>query len=257
MTERRNWTRDELLIALKIYCELEFGKLHQYNPRIVEVSGYLNRTPSSLAMKLVNFASLDPAMMGKGLKGASKADAAIMQEFLHEAESVILQSDDVYRTLTDNKNPMGLSDREPLSDYDFERFTHTEKIFQVKIHTVQQFFRTAVISSYHLKCAVCDLGLQEMLTASHIITWSKNVISRADPSNGISLCALHDRAFDRGFFALDDDYIVTLSDRLTSASGLPVEHMFLRFENQPISLPFRFLPNKHYLQWHRDNVFLG
>jgi putative restriction endonuclease len=180
-----------------------------------------------------------------------------MQEFLHDTEAMILQSEDVYRILTANQNPMGLSDRDYVSDYDSERFTRTERISQVKTRTVQQFFRTAVISSYHLKCAVCNLSLQEMLTASHIIPWSKNEESRADPSNGISLCALHDRAFDRGFFALHDDYTITLSSRVTIANSLSVEHMFLRFDNKPINLPFRFLPNKNYLQWHKDNVFLG
>jgi putative restriction endonuclease len=51
MVERRNWIRNELLVALKIYCELEFGQFHQHHPRILEVSTYLQRTPSSLAMK--------------------------------------------------------------------------------------------------------------------------------------------------------------------------------------------------------------
>lgn len=104
MIERRNWTRDELLVALKIYCELEFGQFHQHQPRIIEVSDYLHRTPSSLAMKLCNFASLDPAMMGKGLKSASKADAAIMDEFLHDTEKVILESEKVYTDFSTHTN---------------------------------------------------------------------------------------------------------------------------------------------------------
>lgn len=257
MIERRNWTRDELLVALKIYCELEFGQFHQHQPRIIEVGTYIQRTPSSVAMKLCNFASLDPAMMGKGLKGASKADAAIMQEFLHDTEKVILESEKAFQDFSTQKPITGLAEPNAVFEYDFENITQTEKISQVKTRTVQQFFRTAVISSYHFKCAICELGLQEMLTASHIIPWSKNEKFRTDPANGISLCALHDRAFDRGFFALNDDYAVMLSGRLTSVKSLPVEHMFTRFNRQPLKLPFRFLPNKEYLEWHRDNVFLG
>ncbi len=257
MTERRNWTRDELLVALKIYCELEFGQFHQHQSRIIEVSAYIQRTPSSLAMKLCNFASLDPAMMGKGLKSASKADVAIMHEFLHDTEKVILESEKAYHDFSTYTPPTGLAEPHAVFEYDFESITQTERISQVKTRTVQQFFRTAVISSYHFKCAICELGLQEMLTASHIIPWSKNEKFRTDPANGISLCALHDRAFDRGFIALNNDYAVMLSGRLTSSKGLPVEHMFTRFNKQPLKLPFRFLPNKEYLEWHRDNVFLS
>lgn len=81
MTERRNWTRDELLVALKIYCELEFGQFHQHQQRIVEVSTYIQRTPSSLAMKLCNFASLDPAMMGMRARRVNPRRCSINARF--------------------------------------------------------------------------------------------------------------------------------------------------------------------------------
>jgi putative restriction endonuclease len=54
------WTREHLLIALNLYCKLPFGKLHRGNPIIVEVAAKMGRTANSLAMKLCNFASLDP-----------------------------------------------------------------------------------------------------------------------------------------------------------------------------------------------------
>ena len=54
------WTREHRLIALNLYCKLPFGKLHKDNPIIKEVAAKMGRTPSSLAMKLCNFASLDP-----------------------------------------------------------------------------------------------------------------------------------------------------------------------------------------------------
>jgi putative restriction endonuclease len=257
MTERRSWTRDELLVALKVYCELEFGKLDQRNKRIIEVSDYLNRTPSSLAMKLVNFASLDPAMHGKGLKGASKADRAIMEEFMNNMETTILQSEEIYTVFKRGKNSITTSENEHPHYFEEHNFTQTEKLSEVKIRTVQKFFRNAVISSYHSKCAVCNLGFKEMLVASHIIPWSQRQDCRANPANGISLCGLHDKAFDRGFFTIGRDYTVILSEKLISSNDLPVEHMFKRFENQQLTLPFRFAPSEEYLKWHRNNIFIG
>ena len=66
MSERKCWSRDELMIAMNLYCKLSFGQIHQRTPIIIEVSQKLGRTPSSLAMKLVNFASLDPDLQARG-----------------------------------------------------------------------------------------------------------------------------------------------------------------------------------------------
>ena len=84
MTARKAWSEFDLLVALGLYCELPFGKFHQRHPRIIEVAYKLERSPSSVAMKLSNIASLDPIITGsgrKGLAGASQADRDLWQEF--------------------------------------------------------------------------------------------------------------------------------------------------------------------------------
>ncbi|SFL09989.1 putative restriction endonuclease [Nitrosomonas aestuarii] len=48
MNVGRKWIREELLVALKMYCELEFGQFHSRQPRIVEVSEYLSRNRALL-----------------------------------------------------------------------------------------------------------------------------------------------------------------------------------------------------------------
>ena len=78
------WTREHFLIALNLYCKLPFGKLHRGNPLIIEVAQKMGRTPSSLAMKLCNFASLDPVQQARGIKGlvgATKQDREMWKEF--------------------------------------------------------------------------------------------------------------------------------------------------------------------------------
>jgi len=67
------WTREHFLIALNLYCKLPFGKLHKGNPLIIEVAQKMGRTPSSLAMKLCNFASLDSVQQARGIKGLAGA----------------------------------------------------------------------------------------------------------------------------------------------------------------------------------------
>jgi len=78
------WTREHSLIALNLYGKLPFGKFDKGNRVIVEVASKMGRTPSSLAMKLSNLASLDPIQRARGIKGlsgASQQDRELWKEF--------------------------------------------------------------------------------------------------------------------------------------------------------------------------------
>ena len=67
------WTREELILAINLYCKLPFGRLHRANPDIIHLAKLIHRTPSAVALKLVNFASFDPSLRARGIKGASNA----------------------------------------------------------------------------------------------------------------------------------------------------------------------------------------
>src|SRR5688572_29977478 len=93
MADRLGWTRDQLLVALRLYMRSPFGRLHGRNPEIIQLAAKIGRTPSALAMKACNFASLDPAFLAtrrKGLSGASEADRAVWAEFAANPEQVAL-----------------------------------------------------------------------------------------------------------------------------------------------------------------------
>ena len=73
-----------MIAALMLYRKLAFGQLHGRNPDVIRLAEKLDRTPGSVAMKLCNFASLDPKLMKrgvKGLQGASERDREIWGEF--------------------------------------------------------------------------------------------------------------------------------------------------------------------------------
>ena len=95
-----------------------------------------------------------------------------------------------------------------------------------------------------------------MLTASHIIPWTANVELRADPRNGLSLCALHDRAFDRGLMCVDQN----LRLRLSRYAEFRVESevfrvAFTALDGESISLRERFHPSSTSLEDHRSKIF--
>jgi hypothetical protein len=106
MPRGKPWLRNELIIAMNLYCKLPFGQLDNRTRIIIEVAERLGRTPSSLAMKLVNFASLDPVLQARGiqgLRGASKADRLIWQEFNTKWEQLGEESEARFQELFENE----------------------------------------------------------------------------------------------------------------------------------------------------------
>ena len=117
MTTRTNWTRRQLLLAFALYCRLPFGRLHNRNPEIVRYAEAIGRTPSALAMKLVNIASLDPAITTtgrRGLRAASAADRAMWDEMNSDWERFAVESQ---RALTDIEEPRNGSSPNLTFDY--------------------------------------------------------------------------------------------------------------------------------------------
>lgn len=97
MSKGRPWNREELIVVFNLYCSMNFGQMHSRNPAIIEMARVIGRTPGSVAMKLVNFASFDPAHQTRGvsgLKGASHADRAIWDEFNSDWEHLPLRVND-------------------------------------------------------------------------------------------------------------------------------------------------------------------
>ena len=89
------WSREQLILAVKLYCELPFGKMHKGNPNIISMAKVIGRTPSAVARKLVNFASFDLSLQERGIKGlthASKLDKEIWDEFYNDWESLAFKS---------------------------------------------------------------------------------------------------------------------------------------------------------------------
>src|ERR1700712_2012490 len=102
MIPRKQWTRDELLIALNVYHKLTFGQLHARQPVIIELAKKLGRGANSLAMKLCNFASLDPALKLRGIKGlpsTSVLDRTVWTEFHADLNETVPASEGALRTL--------------------------------------------------------------------------------------------------------------------------------------------------------------
>lgn len=266
MSSGKPWTHDELMIAMNLYCKLPFGQLRHGNPLVIEVARKLGRTPSSLSMKLCNLASLDPyhqARGVKGLRGASRADRQVWEEFTSDWEQYGVESEEKLQTLfgqSEKNGPIvkGLSAQKYIVKLPtVEPSGPTEAIVTTKTRLGQRFFRQSVLASYNCRCCITGNPIPELLIASHILPWGQYPEQRLNPKNGLCLAQTQDAAFDKGLITLDEDFRLILSPYLREF--LPNEALsrnFVVYEGKYIELPDKFLPDGDFMQKHREEVFL-
>jgi putative restriction endonuclease len=175
------WTRDHYLIALNLYCKLPFGKLHKSNPLIVDAAKRMGRTPSSLAMKLCNFAALDPVQRARGIRGlpgATHQDQHWWDEFHKDVNVLGPESEQKVHDLytTDENREVDFLDANRVRLEKSPRWLPpdgpTERIASVVIRRGQQFFRQSILNAYGVRCCISGINIPQLLIASHIAPWS-------------------------------------------------------------------------------------
>jgi hypothetical protein len=259
MVKGNRWTREELLLAMNLYCKLPFGQLRHGNPDVIRLARALGRTPSSVSMKLCNFASFDPALQARGVKGltgASRADKAIWDEFHGNWEALASESEALAEPYGINAPPATDVEEIRMPAVSFEGPTDAQRMAVVR--RGQWFFRQAVLASYACRCCITGLPVARLLVASHILPWSGHPTERVNPRNGLCLARTHDGAFDAGLITFDDQRRLVLSKRLRDY--LPdeaVERHFVAYEGQPLRLPEKFQPDDSFLAAHRQTVFVA
>ncbi len=121
-------------------------------------------------------------------------------------------------------------------------------------------FRRRVLTAYEHRCAVC--GLQLLLSGSSValeaahVKWHQAGGPGTVP-NGICLCVLHHKLFDRGAFTVTPPRTVLISDEISGLAGLK-EHL-LTFHGKQLHSPIHLddTPAAAFLLWHRREVFRG
>lgn len=252
-----NWTRPQTLAALHLYLLLPFGQLHQRNPKIKQLAQWIGRTPGSIALKLVNLASLDPVIVASGRRGmgnASSLDKKIWAELLANWDAVALSAAAEYETLALRQGVQPdqdlLDDLPPSEDLlALEEGRTRSAVVQIRVN--QARFRKAVLSGYDATCCISGLQHEKLVIASHIVPWSEDAKNRLNPQNGLCLSALHDRAYDQGLITVMPDFTVRVSPKIKAVKGDSfILESLLRFDQQSIRFPNRFGPAPAFLEWH-------
>lgn len=204
---KKPWREDELLLALNLYTKLQFGQLHSKNPQIIRLAEYMGRTPGSVAMKLCNFASIDPELPRKGLSGASNLDREMWTRYF-DNEDLIMLSEELMLPVFGKPGVIDTIKKD-ISDY---CGSEIEKLMQYRVH--QSFFKSAVLSNFNEKCCLTGMTQRELLTACHIIPWENDKMNRLNPKNGLCFNTLHAVAFNKGLISLDNSLKVIISSKI-------------------------------------------
>ena len=253
MSARSSWTRQQLLVAFTLYCRLPFGRLHSKNPEVISAAEAIGRTPSALAMKLTNIASLDPAITSSGRTGLRKAsanDRAMWDEMHNDWERFAVESQKAIEAM----QPAAMQTDKPAQE-EPENRVGQDRLVETTTRIGQSFFRAMILSAYNERCCITGLSIPSLLVASHIVPWSHDKQYRVNPRNGLLLSTLHDKAFDSGIFTLNDDMTVRISPTYSGRDDRYFSESLERYEGLPIRLPQKFAPDQDLLSYHRAHIF--
>jgi len=250
---RENWTREQTIVALNLYCKIPFNRVGSNHPDIIRIAKIIGRSPNSVKMKIGNFGSFDPELKRRGIVGlanSSKLDEIVWEEFNNNWENLAFESEVLISNFSNE--PIEKSSQINIENLPLGR--ERETIIKARVN--QSFFRSTILSSYNLKCCITGLSIPDFLVASHIVPWSKDEKIRLNPHNGLCINSIHDKAFDKGFITVTEDYKIKISKYLSDyKKEEAVSDFFLKFENQSIILPDKFLPERAFLEYHHQNIF--
>lgn len=121
-------------------------------------------------------------------------------------------------------------------------------------------FRANILKAYEYRCAVCGfdvrLGQQPVALEAAHIKWRQAGGPDVEV-NGLALCTLHHKLFDRGAFTLSSDLEILVSDDAHGATGF--QEWLMNFHGLKLNFPQRqtYYPSEHYTRWHVREVFKG
>ena len=245
-----NWTREELILAFNLYLKIPFGKMHKGNEEVKKLAATLGRrTADSVAIRLTNFANVDPYHQERGVKGMDggrKQVKPIWDEFINNQEELVFESE---RILADYKHTT-IEETYPEIVFDLKDLVGEVKIRAVKVRVNQSVFRKMILKTYQNRCAISGIDLPELLVAGHIVPWAENEHERLNPENGLCLSNLYDRAYEKGLICIDTEYRIVLSKRLKEETTKDFyKEFFGRFENCFIRVPKTYQPRKDFLEY--------
>lgn len=221
-----------------------------------ELARLIGRTKGSAAIRLVNFAACDPYIINSGRTGmvaGKNVCQPIWDEFANDRERLFIEAQRIKADLFHKP----IEETLQLTAADLEG---KEKSVVIKQRVNQAVFRSMILHNYEERCAISGINIPELLVAGHIIPWADSTPQqKLCPENGICLSALYDKAFDKGLITISpDDYTICLSSALREFEPEDYfDNHFGSVNGKQIMMPIEHKPDRDFLAYHRDCVFMG
>lgn len=129
-----------------------------------------------------------------------------------------------------------LDEREPFLVEDPIERRYAVRETRTRLH--QARFRGRVLYAYAHTCTICRLKEDRLLEAAHI---AGDLEAAGQPivPNGLSLCSIHHKAYDRDLIGVAPDYTVRVSKRLLEDDDGPMLELLKQFHTHAIVVPSR------------------
>lgn len=250
MARNEVWTREQLIMALNVYCKIPFKDVKEWHPIIQKYAPLIGRSAVALKMKVGNFGRFDPVLKAKGITGlpnGSKAEESIWNEFWVNSEKLAYESERLFA----ERAGKSIEEYAAIDIKDMPQGKEREVIVRQRVN--QNFFRNAVLCAYLNQCCITGITNISLLEACHISSWSEDEENRTNPKNGLCMNPLFHKAFDSFLFAVTPDYIIKISDKMIDATeDIAFRNYLVAIDGKPILMPEKFNPDKDLLAKHYE-----
>lgn len=229
ITKRRtnpDWTRQELILALNLYFDLDQGQMHKNNPDVVRVSNELRelnvhpeipdiekfRNPSGVSRRLGNFKTMDSGYDGEGLANSGKLAKEIFTEFKNHRDKLRKEADLIKELYLKSKEKSNTIVADTKLKYSAEFLFQIHKNRELNPMVMREK-REAVLSiSESLKCEVCgfdsvsfygELGNDLMEIHYNKELKTEPGLESSNMKDFIIVCSNCHRALDKNYGLLD------------------------------------------------------
>ena len=129
---------------------------------------------------------------------------------------------------------------------DDEEIIGDEREVITKARINHSVFKQRLVERYG-QCALCGMNMNELLIASHIKPWAESSAKeKTSVENGLLLCPNHDRLFDKGYIAFENDGSILISSLIAEQNyDLLGINKDMRIDLTDENIPF--------IEYHRKN----
>lgn len=239
------WSREQEIVALYMYCLIPFNKVSGNNPHIAKMANIIGRpNANSLKAKIGNFGKFDTNLAAVGLGHSSHLDEEIWNEYNGRWQDLEV---DALKLIEKFQH----TNHEEQTEIPFIPIGKEREVV-IKQRINQSLFRNMVLSAYNNTCCITGLARPELIEACHIIDWADDEKNRINPCNGLAMNVLFHRAFDKLYLGISTDLRVIISDKLYDGlKGKDKDktyEIFNPYNGKNIMLPKKFKPNIEFIE---------